>query len=172
MAKRYSSSKYTGKMGDIFDVLTKDISNRSILEWLTQSFDKRGDFEEEELGQIYEIPVNPETGEYTHKDTRDRRYYKDTVDSYSLGSTESKKQDIIPMSIADKILSSPQDSITTSEYNNLIDSLLRAQDTEYVMKRDPFEGHYLNNDFRYQTEGWNYLDLIKDKAKGFFGRNK
>ena len=160
---------WTNKESKVQSINVNDIAKRSILEWFTQAYDKRGNFENEELGRIYQIPVNPETGEYTDKDTKDRRFYMDKVSSdWGPSDTEIHAMaTTMPDEITDQLLHFPQDSITTSEYNTLVDSLLRSEDTKYVMEREPYKG-----DFRYDEEGWNLLDKIQSKAKGLFGRRK
>ena len=57
---------WTKKESKVQSINVNDIAKRSILEWFTEAYDKRGNFENEELGRIYQIPVNPETGEYEH----------------------------------------------------------------------------------------------------------
>ena len=151
---------------DFINLLSKDISNRGILKWLTQNFDNWGDFLNEESGQVYEVPVNPETGKYTTRDSSDRRYYLGKEDSYSEGRAEKYAKAFLPNRIAETILFSPEDSLTTSEYDSLINNLLQKENTQ-AYGRESFKSLPFSSDFRGKDEKRDTWNLLKS----LFGRN-
>jgi hypothetical protein len=152
---------------DFINLLSKDVSNRGILKWLTQNFDNWGDFFNEEFGQIYEVPVNPETGKYTTRDSKDRRYYLGKQKSYSEpGRAERYGKAYLPENIAETILFSPEDSLATSEYDSLINNLLQKKNTQ-VYGRESFKSLPFSGDFRGKDEKRDTWNLLKS----LFGRN-